>query len=171
VSRQPNSPAIDHPTPWASLAPHMSGGAVAAGPGRVLALLVACGCALAAGRRWRAARQAAGWSPGTLEALLWWAAVALALRSVFEPVMVAFYLWPGLAVALITASRSWPHLAATSLAATAVTVVSQVSWHGPWGWWALMIAGLGLTLFCARVPLGPAGAPEVQPLQSARSTP
>jgi hypothetical protein len=160
VSRQPNSPAIDHPTPWASLAPHMSGGAVAAGPGRVLALLVACGCALAAGRRWRAARQAAGWSPGTLGELLWWAAVALALRSVFEPVMVAFYLWPALAVALITASRSWPNLAATSLAATALTIVSQVSWRGPWGWWALMVAGLGLTLFLARVSLGPGGAGE-----------
>jgi hypothetical protein len=160
VSRQPNSPAIDHPTPWASLAPHMSGGAVAAGPGRVLALLVACGCALVAGRRWRTARQAAGWSPGTLEELLWWAAVALALRSVFEPVMVAFYLWPVLAVALITASGSWLSLAATSLAATALTLVSQVSWRGPWGWWALMIAGLGLTLFFARISPGQRGAGE-----------
>jgi hypothetical protein len=152
VSRQPNSPATDHPTPWTSLAPHLNGGAVAAGPGRILALLVACGCALIAGRRWRAARQPARWSPGTLEELLWWAAVALALRSVFEPVMVAFYLWPALAVALITASRSWPNLAATSLAATALTLVSQASWRGPWGWWALMVAGLGLTLFLARVP-------------------
>jgi hypothetical protein len=160
VSSQPNSPSLDHPTPWASLAPHMNGGTVAAGPGRVLALLVACGCALIAGRRWRAARQAAGWSPGTLEELLWWAAVALALRSVFEPVMVAYYLWPALAVALITASRSWPNLAATALVATALTLVSQVSWRGPWGWWALMVAGLGLTLFLARVPFGPRGAGE-----------
>jgi hypothetical protein len=152
VTSQPNSPAIDHPTPWASFAPHLGNGAVAAGPARVLAILVAAGCALAAGRRWRAARHAAGWSPEMLAELLWWVAVALALRSVFEPVMVAYYLWPVLAVALITASRSWPRLAATSLAVVTLTFVSQASWRGPWSWWAPMVAGLGLTLFLARVP-------------------
>ena len=63
VTNQPNAPSIDHPTPWiylAFMAPHMSGGSVAAGPARALAVLVACGCALmdqttvadgAAGRR------------------------------------------------------------------------------------------------------------------------
>jgi hypothetical protein len=45
VTSQPNWPAIDHQTPWTLLAPHMAGGAVAAGPGRVLAILGACGCA------------------------------------------------------------------------------------------------------------------------------
>ena len=59
VTNQPNWPKVDHPTPWTSLAPHLSRGAVAAGPGRVLAIVVACGCALVVGRRWRAARRAA----------------------------------------------------------------------------------------------------------------
>jgi hypothetical protein len=153
VTSQPNWPTADHPTPWTSFAPNLSNGAVAAGPARVLAILVACGCALLAGRRWRAARHTAEWSPATLEELLWWVAVALALRCVFEPVMVAYYLWPVLAVALITASRSWPRLVATSLAAVTLTFVSQVSWRGPLNWWAPMVAGLCLTLFFARVPL------------------
>ena len=153
VTVQPNWPAIDHPTPWTALAPYLSHGAVAAGPARLLAVLATCGCALAAGRRWRAARATAAWSPGTFADLLWWAAVALAMRPAFESVMVAYYLWPVLAVALITASRNWPRLVATSLAAAVLTLVSQVSGRGPWIWWASMVAGLGLTLFLARVPL------------------
>ena len=157
---QPNWPAVDHPTPWTALAPYLSHGAVASAPARLLAILAACGCALAAGRRWRAARTAAGWSPDILAQVLWWSAAALAMRAVFESVVVAYYLWPALAVALITASRSWPRLVATSLAAAVLTLVSQVSGRGPWIWWASMVAGLGLTLFLARVPLRGRGVPQ-----------
>jgi len=57
-----------------------------------------------------------------------------------------------LAVALIPASPRWSRLVATSLAAVTLTLVSQISWRGPWSWWAPMVAGLGLTLFLARVP-------------------
>ena len=152
VTSQPNSPIVNHPTAWTSFAHHLSNGVVAAGPARALAILGACGCALVAGHRWRAARRAAEWNPETLEKLLWWTAVALALRCVFEPVMVAYYLWPALAVALIAASRSWARLVATSLTAATLTFVSQVSRRSPWIWWAPMVAGLGLTLFFARVP-------------------
>ena len=56
VTSQPNSPAIDHPTPWISLYPHLAGGQVAAGPARIVAIVAACGCALVVARRWRAAR-------------------------------------------------------------------------------------------------------------------
>jgi hypothetical protein len=129
----------------------------------VLAILAACVCALGAGRRWGSARTAARWSPQTLTEVLWWTAVALALRSVFEPVMVAYYLWPALAVALIAASANWSRLVPTSVAATTVTFVSQVGWHGAWAWWVPMIAGLGLTLFLARVPRGPEGSSEPAP--------
>ena len=153
VTRQPNWPAIDHPTPWISLAPQMSNGAVAAGTARIVAILVACGCGLVLWRRWRPAPDLGEWSPGRLAEVLWWAAVALALRSVFEPVMVAYYLWPTLAIALITASRSWSRLVAAAVTATTLTFVSQVSWRGQWSWWAPMIAGLTLTLLFARVPL------------------
>jgi hypothetical protein len=161
VTRQPNWPAIDHPTPWVSLAPHLSNGAVAAGNFRILAILVACGCALVLRYRWRGPRQTPGWSPrtqeerstGSLEDLLWWTAVALALRSVFEPVMVAYYLWPTLAVALVVASSYRSRLLAASVAAATVTGCSQIPLRGAWIWWVPMVAGLGLTLFLARVPL------------------
>src|SRR5258708_38796224 len=95
VTSQPNWPGVDHPTPWNSLAPHLAGGAVAAGPARAVTVLVACGCAVVAGRRWRAARQAGPWSPETLQEVVWWAALALALRAVVAPVMGGFYQWPG----------------------------------------------------------------------------
>jgi hypothetical protein len=155
VTSQPNWISIDQTTPWAALAPGTgTGQSVAAGPARLLAILVACGCALAAGRRWRAARGAPAWSTRTLAEVLWWTALALAVRSVFEPVMVAYYLWPPLAVALIAASRDWSRLIPTSVAAAAVTLASQLTLHGPWTWWTPMIAGLGLTLFFARIPAG-----------------
>jgi hypothetical protein len=153
VSRQPNWPSVDHPTPWLPLAPHMAGGAVADGPARALAILAACGCALVVGRRLGAARHAARWSLATLRELLWWTAVTLALRSAFEPVMVAYYLWPGLAVALIAATRNWQRLVAASAVAEAVSFGSQSSWRSPWGWWGCMVLGLALTLFFACVPL------------------
>jgi hypothetical protein len=155
VTSQPNWITVDQTTPWATLAPGTgSGQSVAAGPARLLAILVACGCALVAGRRWRAARGAPAWSTQTLAEVLWWTALALALRSVFEPVMVAYYLWPALAVALIAASRDWSRLIPTSVAAAALTLASQLTLHGPWTWWTPMTAGLGLTLFLARVPAG-----------------
>ena len=159
VIRQPNSPAVNHPTPWLSLSGHPGGGMVAAGPARALAVLVACGCAAAAGRRWRAAVRVAGWDAGSLAGVLWWAAAALAARSVFEPVMVAYYLWPVLAVALLPASRSWPRLAATSAAAVALTFAAQEPWRDPWAWWLPMISGLALVLWLARVPLDRPGRP------------
>ena len=144
VTSQPNSPLIDHPTPWIYLAPHLADGQVAAGPARILALAAACGCGLlAAGRSRR---------PILLPDLLWWTAVALALRSAFEPVMVAYYLWPPLAVALIAASRSWPRLLSAGIAATVLTFFSQIHWHNPWTWWTPMITVLGLTLFFAYEP-------------------
>ncbi len=152
VTNQPNWPTVDHLTPWTSLAPHMSGGAVAAGPFRALAIAVACAGALIVGLRFRASRGKA-WSPDTLQEFLWWTGVALALRSVFEPVMVAYYLWPALAVAVIAAARNWARLAATSAAVAVITFGSQVPWRGPWAWYGPMVGGLAVTLFLARLPL------------------
>jgi len=150
VTSQPNSPSIDHPTPWIYLAPHMPGGQVAAGPARILAVAAACGCALIVARRWRAARSARRWGDQMLEELLWWTAVTLALRSLFEPVMVSYYIWPPLAVALVAAARGWPRLLLTGCVAVVLTFFSQISWHDPWSWWTPMVAGLALALFFAR---------------------
>jgi hypothetical protein len=154
VTSQPNWPSVDHATPWTSLAPHLSDGAVAAGPGRVLAILLACGCALVLRRRWRGrgTRLMSEWSPEFLRELLWWVAAALAIRCAFEPVMVAYYLWPALAVALITASSRWSRLTSTSLTAALLTVAAAAGWPGPWIWWSLTVTGLGLVLFLAHPP-------------------
>jgi len=85
----------------------------------------------------------ARWSPETLQELLWWVAAVLALRCVFEPVMVAYYLWPVLAVALIVASSTWSRLAASAVSASTLTFVSQASWPGPWIWWGRWSPGSG----------------------------
>lgn len=151
VTSQPNWPTVDHPSPWLFLAPSSGGGAVAAGPARLLAIAVACACALIAGRRWRAERQAVRrLSDRRLTELLWWIAVAFALRCVFESVMVAFYLWPALAVALIPAARGWVRELGAFVPAALLTFVSQASFGGTWRWWLPMMAGLILTLGFAR---------------------
>ena len=166
VTNQPNAPSIDHPTPWiylAFMAPHMSGGSVAAGPARALAILVACGCALCTRQRWRIARLAGAWSPDDLAALLWWIAVALALRTVFEPVMVSYYVWPPLAVALVAASRDWIRLLPATATAVVLTFLAQGSWRNPWVWWTPVVVVLGLTLAAARPARSPAAEALPEP--------
>ncbi len=152
VTSQPNWPNVDHPTPWTPLAPHLAGGAVAGGPGRVLAVLLACACGLAVRRTLGDARTGFPWSPGILREVLWWTAAALALRCAFEPVMVAFYLWPGLAVALIASTTDWRRLISTSTAAVIVSIGAQSDWRSPWGWWGLAVTGLSLALLLAGPP-------------------
>ena len=166
VTSQPNSPAIDHPTPWIYVAPHVASDQVAAGPARLLAIAVACGCALVVARRRRAARPGRRWGHEALGELLWWIAVTLSLRSVFEPVMVAYYLWPPLAVALAAAARDWSRLVPTGCVAVVLTFFSQVQWRNPWSWWTPMVIGLALALYFARIPTrepGAGAAPQVLP--------
>lgn len=172
VASQPNWPDVDHTTPWMSLAPQMSGGAVSAGPARALAIIVACGCAVPVRRRFLATQPGPVWNPEFLQDLLWWVAAALAVRCAFEPVMVAYYVWPALAVALVTASSPWSCLIPTSLAAVILTFASGAGWRGPWTWWGSMITGLGLTLFLARTrnPAGQRKRVSVAPARP-RATP
>jgi hypothetical protein len=150
VGNQPNWPSVDHQTPFLSLAPHLDGGSVAAGPARVIAVLLACGFAVLLERRWRGVERRTLWTPQRLQELLWWIAVALALRCIFESVMVAFYVWPVLAVTLVTAVRHWPPLLVTSVLAVAIAFVSQLALPGRWTWWETMAAGLALVLVAAR---------------------
>ena len=162
VTSQPNSPRIDHPTPWIYLAPHQAGDLVAAGPARILAIAAACGCAVLA-YRGLVYRGPAHQRPAdqALAGLLWWIAVALAVRSAFEPVMVAYYLWPPLAVALIAAAADWPRLLRTGAVVVALTFFSQIWWRNPWAWWTPMVAALALALYLARP--GPVRAARAGP--------
>jgi hypothetical protein len=167
IFQQPNWPTVDHPTPWLALATKLPSGAVAAGPVRLLAVAASLACGFAVWRQCRTARNGAPWDSGLLLTVLWWAALALALRSVFEPVMVSYYLWPVLAAALIAAITSWPRLLATSLIAVTLTFVSQSSWRGEWTWWGVMVLGLAVVLACSR----PARAKERAPSPPAACRP
>jgi len=154
VTKQPNYPTVDHPTPWLFLAPHLRPGAVAAGPARTLAIVVACGCAVALALRWRARRRdrpppQAGWTQEELREIVWWCGVALALRCVFESVMVAYYIWPPLALALIAASRSWIRLVIAGAVATTLTFVTQDAWRNTWGWYGMVVGGIAVALWAA----------------------
>ena len=176
VTNQPNAPTIDHPTPWiylTLLAPHMSGGSVAAGPARALAVVVACGCGVVTWRRWQTARLAGAWLPDDLAALLWWIAVTLALRTVFEPVMVSYYVWPPLAVALVAASRDWLRLLPTAVTAIVLTFLAQGSWRNPWVWWTPIALVLALTLAVSKPGRSPAAQVLAEPGEqfAADSTP
>jgi hypothetical protein len=149
VTRQPNSLLVNHPTAWASLAPHMSGEKVAAGPARAVTIVLACCCALLVRRRWLASVSVA-WPTAMLADVLWWVALTLALRSFFEPVMVSYYPWPALAVALIPASPRWRRLIAASVIAGGLTAATQGSSHDVWIWWVPLVTGLAVLLAVAR---------------------
>ena len=154
VTSQPNSPVINHPTIWTSLAPHMSNTNVAAGPARLATIVLACCCALAVRRRWlaQAAESEGGaWPPSLLADVLWWVALALALRSFFEPVMVSYYPWPVLAVALIPAATlGWLRLGAASVLAGGLTALAQGPSHSVWIWWLPLVIGLACMLALSR---------------------
>ena len=116
--------------------------------------MVACGCAVALALRWRARRrdrppQQPGWTPDELREIVWWCGVALALRCVFESVMVAYYPWPPLALALIAASRSWVRMVIAGSVATTLTFVTQDAWRNTWGWYAMVVVGLAVALWAA----------------------
>ncbi len=175
VGDQPNWPTIDHPTPWVAFASPAGHGAVAAGPARAVAILLACACAVVARRSWRtapalAAPSSARTAPSSaptapssaptapsaartaprLQDMLWWIALALAIRCVVESVMVAYYVWPALAVALASATARWSRLVAAAVFSSALTFLAQLPWPGRWGWWAMVLAGLFLVLTAAR---------------------
>lgn len=164
--KQPNEPSLDHPTPWLALAPRLpvehyasnfsvqqtpllgGGGAViqhntgegaihlvAAGPQRALALLVAVAIGGLLLRR----------RPNVLLAV-WWIAVALSLRCVFESVMTPYYLLPALVVALLVAFQQvWWRTAFAVLLALFCSVVSYL-YMGEWAYYALVIGSLLVTL-------------------------
>lgn len=140
---QPNFPNLDHATPWTALAPKLGGHgislAVAAGPGRIVAVLLACALGLWA-RKWRL-------DPVRM---VWAAGVAMALRCLTESVLDPYYVWPAVALGLAAASRSWaPRLVAAACLVVAVTAVSD-SHLGLWPWWTAvngsMVAVLALGL-------------------------
>lgn len=153
LTRQPNYPRIDHPTPWVLVAPATGHGTVGAGPGRMIAVAFALVCGTIASR-WR----------GDPSRLLWLIAVSMAGRCVFESVMVPYYVMPAVVLALIAAAKNrkvrWI-LAAT--AGTAVTVVTFLH-GGEWLYWSgmsiLLLAMLAMAWPAVGDPTADAELPE-----------
>jgi hypothetical protein len=174
VTSQPDSPVINHPTAWTSLAPHLANQNVAAGPFRLATIVLACLCAIAIRRHWqaqisgRANTEISGsWSPALLTDVLWWVALTLALRSFFEPVMVSYYPWPPMAVALIPAATlSWPRLVAAGVLAGGLTAAAQGPSHAVLIWWVPIVAGLVVLLALARPARNGALAPVLTPSEA-----
>lgn len=141
---QPNFPNVDHRTPWTSLAPRLGGSgaglAVAAGPGRLVAMVLACVLGWWS-RRWRAHPE--------MVALA--VALALALRCFTESVMVAFYVWPVLAVGLVVAMRRAPGRRACAVAAAIGVTVCSDFHLGEWSWWGVVNGGI-VVLLVAGIP-------------------
>ncbi|HEX4090140.1 MAG TPA: hypothetical protein VHZ33_15615 [Trebonia sp.] len=152
VTSQPDSPVINHPTIWTSLAPQLADHNVAAGPFRLATVVLACLCGLAIRRLWAdpIGRPGFRWPTALLAGVLWWVALTLALRSFFEPVMVSYYPWPPMAVALIPAATlGWRRLLAAAVLAGGLTGAAQGPSHDYWIWWAPIVAGLILLLVLA----------------------
>jgi hypothetical protein len=136
---QPNFPNVDHRTPWTSLAPRLGGSGqglkVAAGPGRLVAVALACAVGWWS-RRWR----------DRPELIVLAVAFTLALRCFTESVMVSFYVWPVLAIGLVAVMHGPPRRWAVGVvAAVAVTVCSDFR-LGEWAWWGSVNGGIVLLL-------------------------
>jgi hypothetical protein len=142
---QPNFPNVDHLTPWTTLAPRLGGTganlAVAAGPGRLVALLAACGLGWWA-RRWR----------DRPDLLVWATAAALALRCLTESVMDAYYVWPTLALGLVVLAPSTRGRMVLGLAAAGLVTVSAQTHLGEWAWWTTATILLLVVLVAAFPP-------------------
>jgi hypothetical protein len=159
IFKQPNFPTIDHATPWLSLAPVLSrprwgtaftvhysksvhkfvwgpvrvhaGEVVAAGPGRTIALVLACLVGV-----WVARRKP------PLAQVIWWAAFALALRCLFESVMDPYYLVPTLVLVVVVAFGAGKVRFVLTLAAAAVCTKTSY-WHvGEWKYYLFVSVSL-----------------------------
>ncbi len=143
---QPTFPNLNHATPWTAFATRLGGSGssltVAAGPVRVIAIPLAIGIGIwVARRRWLERP----------ELLAFACAVALALRSYTESVLVAYYLVAALAIGVVVAARCsrWRFGVAISLAiVTTILAQLRLGWAP---WWTIQIAGLtGVLVVAAR---------------------
>jgi hypothetical protein len=143
---QPNFPTVDWPTPLLALASRVGPKTVAAGPMRVLAAGAACLLGVLAAQRRDAAM------------VVFAVGAALAARCILEPVMVPYYLAPGVVVLALGAAVRGARAFAGAAAAGALAVLESF-WHGPpFPFWALLTA-LSFLLAALAFPRAHAGGP------------
>jgi len=160
---QPAAPSVNHPTPWLALSPKLGHGLVSGGTGRLLGI----GAAAVAGvfaHRWRA----------STDRVVWLVAAALAARTLFEPVMVPYYVVPGLALALVVAARGGTLRWLGTCAAGAGLTVLAFTHHGRWEYW-LALSGLTVAVLVLAWPAratssGPQSPPTYPEFQELRGT-
>jgi hypothetical protein len=108
---------------------------VAAGPGRIVYLVLALLAGLYVWRR-----------PQDPARLLWLAGVLLGARCYFEAVMTPYYLTPPLILLLVLAARRGTWRFAVS-AATAAGISWFAYWHfAPWVWWPPVVVAITLVM-------------------------
>ncbi len=132
---QPASLVRDHVTPWAHLAPRLSGASVSAAPLRSAATLLGFVlCVVVCRRR------------PSLVVVLASVAAALVIRCLVDPVLVSYYVFPPLAVGLLVAATAgrW-RFAAVGVLATFVTVYAKAGPGGEW-LWPIVVAGGSLAV-------------------------
>ena len=89
------------------------------------------------------------WPPAATATVVWWVAVALALRCGFESVMVSYYIWPAIAIGMLAAVTSWWRLVPAAALGIGLTAFCNVWWHGEWPWWSVIVVTLALLLTAA----------------------
>ena len=150
IGRQLNFVGI-HPTPLASLAQRVGPDVIVAGPVRLVAVVVIVTVVLAR-RRHRSLQ----WS-------LLVCGVGLLARQLSEPVMVPYYLAPGVAVLAIMLVCAEPTRALLGFVA-ATASLGLASLHlSPWPYFLMVALASGLVVFGAW-PVYQAGEAEVAPL-------
>lgn len=150
VLDQPTSFTINHVTPWTSLSPHLGYGEVAAGPIRILAILLAVALGIWANKRWLQ----------RADLLVWSCSLALALRIYTDSVMTPYYSWAPLAFAVVVAARrSRERFAIAITLAVVTTVVGQ--WSIYWvAWWIVQVIGVTGVILVSFGPTATAEAPR-----------
>jgi hypothetical protein len=161
LAKQPTPLGPNHPTPWAALAPRLSGPTlhsgspvtlvhvgnrfrlsvtpdhfqipvvVSGGGGRIIDVVFALLVGVYIWRR-----------PQDPVRLLWLATVVLASRCFFEPVMTPYYLAPPLILALVMVARM-----DRKRFLAALVIVGEITYFSyrhlsPWRWWLPVVAGL-----------------------------
>jgi hypothetical protein len=113
----------------------LAGEVVQAGPGRTIALVLACLVGV-----WVARRRP------PLVQVAWWAAFALGLRCVFESVMDPYYLVPTLVLLIVVASTLGKTRFIVTVAIAAFCTKTSY-WHtGEWRYYLLVVGSLLLAL-------------------------
>ena len=163
---QPTPPSGNDPTPWVSLAPHLllsvpkvgrqttlifragkfierssttqfhTVALVSGGAGRSIEIILAGLLGLYVWRR-----------PQPAVKFIWLAAVCLGMRSMFEAVMLPYYLGPPLILAMAVASLQSRTRFAAAMAVSIGTMVFAYCCHlGPWAWWLPVVVGMASVL-------------------------